>query len=84
MTNEVTNQAEAQDNGAVPAPDSISFTDLNVLLQIIDLATQRGAFRGSELSQVGNTYDKVNAFLTYVNSQKPQEPEEDQPEKDEE
>lgn len=51
------------------APESVNLSDLGTLLQIVDLATQRGAFRGAELSQVGAVYDKLNAFLSYVQEQ---------------
>ena len=50
-------------------PESINLTDLGTLLQIVDLATQRGAFRGAELSQVVAVFDKLNTFLSYVQGQ---------------
>lgn len=59
--------AEAATDKTVP--DSISLNDLQLLLQIVDLATQRGAFRGAELSQVGAIFDKLNAFLTFIAEQ---------------
>ena len=36
-----------------PQQASISIADLQNLLIVIDLATTRGAFRGPELSQIG-------------------------------
>lgn len=54
-------------------PESgISLTDLNLLVQIVDLASSRGAFRGAELTQVGAVYDKVSGFLKYVAAQQEQ------------
>ena len=50
-------------------PESISLQDLQVLLQIVDLASSRGAFRGAELTQVGAIFDKLNAFLTFISQQ---------------
>jgi hypothetical protein len=50
-------------------PDSISLNDLNLLRNIVDLASQRGAFRGNELTQVGTVYDKLNVFLNFVAEQ---------------
>ena len=47
----------------VPAAPSISIQDLQNLLIVVDLATQRGAFRGPELSQVGALFDKINQFV---------------------
>lgn len=57
---------EAPETGA---PESISLNDLQLLLQIVDLASKRGAFVGAELTQVGGIFDKLNAFLTYVAEQ---------------
>ena len=40
-----------------------------MLAQIVDLATQRGAFRANELTQVGQVYDKLNNFLSFIKEQ---------------
>jgi hypothetical protein len=50
-------------------PESISLADLQILLQIVDLASARGAFRGAELTQVGAIFDKLNAFLSFIAAQ---------------
>lgn len=50
-------------------PKSISLQDLQLLLQIVDLASSRGAFRGAELTQVGNIFDKLNTFLSFIAEQ---------------
>jgi len=49
-----------------PQSESISLNDLQLVKQIIDLATERGAFRGNELSQVGAVYDRLTKFLAFV------------------
>ena len=41
----------------------ITVADLDMLRQIVDLASSRGAFRGAELSQVGEVYNKLTRFL---------------------
>lgn len=41
----------------------ITIADLDTIKNIIDLACARGAFRGSEASQVGAMYDKLSQFL---------------------
>ena len=51
------------------APESIGLQDLQVLAQIVDLASPRGAFRGNELTQVGAAFDKLSTFLAYVAEQ---------------
>ncbi len=55
--------------GGLEQPESISLQDLQTLLQIVDLSSQRGAFRGAELTQVGAIFDKLNTFLQYVAEQ---------------
>jgi hypothetical protein len=47
----------------------ITIADLDTIKNIIDLATSRGAFRGTELSQVGAIYDKLSTFLAQVIAQ---------------
>ena len=44
----------------------ITVADLDALRTIVDLAAQRGAFRGEELQQVGSVYDKLTTFLNSV------------------
>ena len=41
----------------------LTLADLASLHSIIEAATQRGAFRANELTQVGSVYDKLSAFL---------------------
>ena len=62
-------EASAEAGQEQSVPESVNLSDLGTLLQIVDLATQRGAFRGAELSQVGAVFDKLNAFLSYVQEQ---------------
>jgi len=42
---------------------SISINDLNLSLQIIDICSERGAFKGTELTDVGILRDKLYAFI---------------------
>lgn len=41
----------------------LTLQDLLLTAQIIQLTTQRGAFRAEELAQVGGLYNKLIAFL---------------------
>lgn len=66
---ETMSEEQAVEQQESQVPESVNLSDLGTLLQIVDLATQRGAFRGSELSQVGAVFDKLNAFLSYVQEQ---------------
>ena len=67
MTEEaVAEQVEEAVDAPAQEDTSISLNDLQVLANIVDLASQRGAFRGNELTQVGAVFDKLSAFLAQV------------------
>jgi hypothetical protein len=57
----------------------ITLVDLQNTLRIIDVAAERGAFKGGELSSVGSVRDKLAAFLE-ATMPKEEEPAEDQAE----
>lgn len=48
---------------SVPQNTTITVTDLQNMLVLIDLATQRGALRAAELTSVGTLYEKITQFL---------------------
>ena len=50
-------------------PVTITIADLDVLKNIVDLASSRGAFRGAELAEVGAVYNKLTQFLEAVVAQ---------------
>lgn len=52
----------------------ITLNDIANVVRIIDVASQRGAFRGSELSQVGTVHDRLMKFLE---ANQPKQPVED-------
>ena len=70
-------KAAAPQSGAVPTPETaqqqppadLNVSDLNAVKSIIDIATQRGAFKANELEAVGKTYNKLVAFLEHVTKQ---------------
>ena len=43
----------------------ISLADFSAALQVIDACTTRGAFRGEELSSVGQLRDRLVAFVEF-------------------
>ena len=59
---EQTAAPEAAPQDAQPAP-SLTLQDLVLVAQIIQLGSQLGMFRAEELSQVGDLYTKLIAFL---------------------
>jgi hypothetical protein len=47
----------------------ITIADLNLLKDIVDLASTRGAFRAAEMKDVGEVYNKLVVFLDAVLAQ---------------
>jgi hypothetical protein len=56
---------------------SINLTDLENVLVLIDLATQRGALRANELAGVGALYEKIASFVKDSKAQLPATPAQD-------
>lgn len=69
MTEEVkqTEQAAPQQQPAQgqSAPE-LTINDLNALKTIIDVATQRGSFKASEMESIGRIYNRLSVFLESV------------------
>jgi hypothetical protein len=58
-------EAQSQAPEAQAAPD-LNVNDLTALKNIIDVATQRGAFKAAEMEAVGKVYNRLNLFLESV------------------
>jgi hypothetical protein len=55
-----------EDNSSTTAtttPIALTLQDLVLVAQIIQLTSQRGAFKAEEMAQVGELYNKLIAFL---------------------
>ena len=69
MAKEDTKKAEAVDKATAPSdapandPMALSIGDLKNLSTILDVASQRGAFKAAEMANVGFLYNKLTAFL---------------------
>lgn len=57
---QVVEQQSVQQEQSVPG---LTLQDLVLVAQIIQLTSQRGAFKAEELEQVGGLYNKLVAFL---------------------
>ena len=57
--------ANPEDDGA----GGLSVGDLKSIQGIIEVATNRGAFKAAELSAVGTIFDKLSKFLTSLDEQ---------------
>lgn len=69
---EETQAPEAAEAAEQQVP-SLNVNDLALVANVIDLAVQRGAFKGAEASQVGAIFDKVAGFVNFVAEQQQEE-----------
>jgi hypothetical protein len=65
-------ETPSQEVPAQQGPD-LTVQDLQNLKSIIDVASQRGAFKPNEMVTVGQTYAKLEAFLDAVAKAQPQQ-----------
>lgn len=69
MAKKETKQTEAvtqpQETEQSTAPN-LTVQDLIIVAQIIQVSSQRGAFRADELEKIGGLYNKLIAFLESV------------------
>jgi hypothetical protein len=68
--------APAAEETAQPAP-SLTLQDLVLVAQIIQLTSQRGAFKAEELADVGGLYNKLVTFLQSTGALTPAAPTEE-------
>jgi hypothetical protein len=65
----------AQGEAAQAAPEAgpeLTVNDLSQIKQVIDVASQRGAFKPNEMVSVGTIYSKLETFLAAVSAQQEQ------------
>ena len=73
MSEDTTVEAEVAatpETSEAQGPD-LTVQDLQALKSIIDVASQRGAFKPNEMMTVGQTYGKLETFLAAVAQQQP-------------
>lgn len=73
---ETTDSAITQDSAETQTNETLadlSIKDLLALRSIIDLASQRGAFKPAEMVSVGQNYEKLDTFLNIVIEQQQRE-----------
>ncbi len=74
MAEEVTNESSQTQPASTPTPEAnaqapgtdLNISDLVALKSIIEIASQRGAFKATELEAVGKTFNRLNNFLESV------------------
>lgn len=65
-----------------PQSPDLTIADLTAMKSIIDVASQRGAFRPNEMTAVGQTYTKLEAFLSSVAEQQGESEQNGEPQKE--
>ncbi len=67
MTDAVNPEVPAEQPQATqPQGPDLNLNDLAALKSIIEVASQRGAFKAAELESVGKVFNKLNTFLESV------------------
>lgn len=71
---EALQESSVQNSNAQSQQDSnqLTINDLVAMRSIIDIASQRGAFKPNEMMVVGQTYNKISSFLETVKQQQAQ------------
>lgn len=65
-------ETKQPEEGTVTTPQAeapaLTVADLRNIRTIIDISSQRGAFRGGELATIGTVFDKLDTFLKAVDA----------------
>lgn len=69
MSQETTAPETATAQPAEKQGPDLTVQDLQALKSIIDVASQRGAFKPNEMMTVGQTYNRLEVFLNAVTQQ---------------
>jgi hypothetical protein len=64
--NKVEEQQTAAPAAAPAEEPGLNISDLMALKSIVEVASQRGAFKANELEAVGKTFNKLTTFLESV------------------
>ena len=66
MTDEIKETQPAAEAPQAASGAELNLNDLSALKSIVEVASQRGAFKAAELEAVGKLYNKLNTFLETV------------------
>jgi hypothetical protein len=73
MTEETNTQQPAAETAPQQESAELTISDLSAMRTIIDIASSRGAFKPNEMVAIGQTYNKLTAFLDQVAKQQPKQ-----------
>lgn len=71
MANNETQNVQAEASASEQTAPSLNLQDLISVAQIIQVTSQRGAYRAEEMESVGALYNKLIAFLQSVGAISP-------------
>jgi len=66
MSEQTQNETTEEQATAGAPPVDLTVQDLSAIKTIIDVASQRGAFKPNEMTVVGTTYTKLENFLAAI------------------
>ena len=69
-----TTAPEAAQPQPAETQDGLQLTDLNIMMQILDVVTARGAIKAEEMTTVGSLYSKLKAFVDQTTQAAPEAP----------
>ena len=72
--NEVVVEDAATQAAAPESGPELTVNDLASIKQVIDVASQRGAFKPNEMVSVGTIYSKLETFLSAVSVAQQEQP----------
>lgn len=72
MADETTKEQPKTETAAQSTAPELTVQDLSAIKAIIDVASQRGAFKPNEMVTVGQTYTRLENFLIAIQAQQQQ------------
>ena len=75
VTEQAATEETTEETTAQPAPaetqEGLQLSDLQIMMQIIDVCTQRGAIKADEMATVGAVYSKLKMFVAQTTQAAP-------------
>ena len=69
-----TTAPEAAQPQPAETPEGLQLSDLQTMMQILDVVTARGAIKADEMTTVGVLYSKLKAFVSQTTQAAPEAP----------
>lgn len=66
QTEETSEQLSSEVISDLDAPPTLTISDIQTMVAVINLSSERGGFRGAELKTVGELHTKLVQFLAWA------------------